>query len=148
MPVAPVRAPLTKSASGRRGKRAPLEFVGRMSATLDDVRIIQDQISALKMTLVDLKLFRSLKLKKNKNMKIAIEGLRRNRPLINETFREINVLYDSFEEVLDNVVCWFHLITKVINMMHRINAREINSISLVLSELDELIDSYSTLLKG
>ena len=81
-------------------------------------------------------------------MKIVTEGLRRNRLLINETFHEIDMLHDSFEQVLDNVDHQFHLITQVINIMHGINAREINAMSLIMSELDELIDSYSTLLKG
>ena len=32
--------------------------------------------------------------------------------------------------------------------MHGINGREIHSMFLILSELDKIIDSYSTLLKG
>ena len=84
MPVVPVRAPLTESASGRRGKRAPLEFIGKMSrnllatATLNDVRILQEHILSLENDPGRFEAFQkfaeslsSLQVEENKNMKIV-----------------------------------------------------------------------------
>ena len=123
-----------------------MEFIGKMSrnlfatATLDDVRILQEHISALENDPGRFEAFQkfaeslsSLQVEETKNMKIVTEGLRRNRLLINETFHEIDMLHDSFEEVLDNVDHRFHLITQVINIMHGINAREINAMILAHS---------------
>ena len=161
IPVVSVKDPLSESTTGRREKRAPLGFIGQISrnlfatATLDDVKILQEHISALENDPGRFEAFQkfadtlsSLQVETNKNMKIVTEGLRRNRLLINETIHEIDVFHDSLEEVLGNVEHRFQLMTQVVNIMHGINAREINSMSLVVAELDELVSSYLTLLKG
>ena len=85
--------------------------------------------------------FSSLQVEANKNKNIITEGLRRNRLPINETIQEMDVLHDSLEEVLGNVEHRFQLVIQVINIMHGINPREINSMSLVVAELDELVGS-------
>ena len=161
IPVGGLENPVKVTTTGARPKRAPLEFIGKISrnlfatATLDDVKILRDHISALENDPGRFEGFQkfaeslsSLQFEVNKNMKIVTEGLRRNRILINETFSELDILHHSLEEVMDNVDLQFKLMTQVVNIMHGINAREIHSMFFILSELDKIIDSYSTLLKG
>ena len=133
-------------------------FIGQISrnlfatATLDDVKILQEHISALEndpgrfeafQKFVDM--LSSLQVETNKNMKIVTEGLRRNRLLINETIQEIDVLHDSLEEVWGNVEHRFQLMTQVINNMHGINAREINKCVYALKNkiINTLINIYN-----
>ena len=125
----PVRVPLTQPTVGRREKRAPLEFIGRISqnlfatATLDNVRILQEHISALEHNPGQFEAFQkfadtisSLQVEANKNMKIVTEELKKNRQLIKETFREIDVLHDSIGEVLEIVGNQFQFMTQVNNI--------------------------------
>ena len=157
----PVNPPRTVATPGERRKRAPLGFIGKISrnlfatATLDDVKILQEHISALENNPSRFKGFQkfaetlsSLQFEVNKNMKVVTEGLRRNRILLNETFHEIDMLRDSVQDAFNNLELQLKVMTQIINIMHGINAREVQSMFLVLSELDKVIDSYSTLLKG
>lgn len=157
----PVNPQRRVPAPGERIKRAPLGFIGKISrnlfatATLDDIKILQEHISELENNPSRFKGFQkfaetlsSLQFEVNKNMKIVTEGLRRNRILLNETFNEIDMLRDTLQDAFNDVELQFKVMTQVINIMHGINAREVQSMFLVLSELDKVIDSYSTLLKG
>ena len=122
IPVGGVENPVKVTTTGVRQKRAPLEFIGKISrnlfatATLDDVKILRDHISALENDPERFEGFQkfaeslsSLQFEVNKNMKIVTEGLRRNRILTNETFSELDILHHSLEEVMDNVDLQFNL---------------------------------------
>ena len=58
------------------------------------------------------------------------------------------MLRDTLQDAFNDVELQFKVMTQVINIMHGINAREVQSMFLVLSELDKVIDSYSTLLSA
>ena len=158
IPVADINIP---SGNSRRIARAPLEFIGKISrnlfatATLEDINVLKEHIQALENNPKQFNGFQkfattlsSLQIEINKNLKIVTDGVRQNKMLMNETFQEINNMHSSIEEVLDKVEVQFRLLTRVITIMHGISAREINTMFLALSELDKMIDSYTSLLKG
>ena len=144
-----------------RVARAPLEFIGTISrnlfatATLDDIKLLQDHIAALENNPEQFQGFRqygsalsSLQLEVNNNLEVVREGVKQNNAMLNESFHDIYNMGQTMKDIMIRVRTRFEVNARVISIMHGINAREIQTMFLVLAELDKLINSYTVLQKG
>ena len=150
-----------KNSQNGRVARAPLEFIGTISrnlfatATLSDIRLLQDHIAALENNPERFKGFQkygsglsSLQMEVNKNLNVVMDGVKENKALLNESFHNIYNMGQTMKDIMIRVKTRFDVTSEVVSIMHGINAREVQTMFLVLSELDKLIDSYTVLQKG
>ena len=137
----------------RRVGRAPLEFIGTISrnlfglATNKDVEILKQHIMSLETQPEHFSGFRkfsqqlsSFRVEINENLKITHDGVHQNQMAINTTLQAINQLQKVFQQ--DQAA---EQVTSVINA---ISLREINALLILLSEVDNVVESYNTLLRG
>ena len=145
----------------RRNKRSPLDFIGTVSknlfgtATVKDVETLKSHIIALETNPESFKGFRkfqkqlsSLEVEAHENFKLLQDGVNKNKMLINESFHEMDRLQYYWSQEMEDVNANVKALGQVSTIMHSINAHEVSTMLLMITEMDKLINSYNVLLKG
>ena len=145
----------------RRNKRSPLDFIGTVSknlfgtATVKDVEALKSHIIALETSpeaFAGFQKFKnqlsSLEIESHKNFQVLLDGVNKNKMLINESFQQMDRLQYYWSQDIEDVNANVKALGQVSTIMHSINAHEVSTMLLMITEMDKLINSYNILLKG
>ena len=145
----------------RRNKRSPLDFIRTVSknlfgtATVKDVEALKSHIIALETSpeaFAGFQKFKnqlsSLEIESHKNFQVLLDGVNKNKMLINESFQQMDRLQYYWSQDIEDVNANVKALGQVSMIMHSINAHEVSTILLMITEMDKLIHSYNVLLKG
>ena len=78
---------------------------------------------------------------------MLLDGVNKNKTLINESFHHMDRLQYYWSQELDDVNAKVKGLSELSTIMHSINAHKVSTM-LLITEMDKLINSYNILLKG
>ena len=90
----------------------------------------------------------SLEIESHKNFQVLLDGVNKNKMLINESFQQMDRLQYYWSQDIEDVNANVKGLGQMSTIMHSINAHEVSTMLLMITEMDKLINSYNVLLKG